>query len=675
MLKGWTALVLLHSWLPCLIMLEPFIHKDQYTLQKIKVRYRFLRKPKTKQWLIQFGSQAKVGVIQYRGLLESGTESLHLQGQIIGAQLKQQEKQIGTWASTDPVERLKWFPAGFKAAQNKARARMIPRPSGQAGRGVEKGGYHLQSEMGLEGDDKRYNRQCRMVNRYVQGFFSVSRPIPEQDRGRVAQMIKLVQKDIPYFQKFEDGWPIRDITRTYLSNEQPAGGMISRRKLVPANPKQKSKRKAAVKFVPEEADGEDDELELSDAPANSKKTPPAIVKPRKKANTQMVLSDSDHEEEDDDLDILVKSLDKKKRKVELEKSTTATKSDSDLDSDAESSKKTKETHLPLTWDDLPPKCPLFSVLILFLLSRRQELKVANGPKAPGTTIPKGLSLLEAEICIAIEQESRRKVVLRLGSDRNWLKDIDFEDLRLRIGDMEADILKLFTDPTALHECPIWTDFLTAIEFKLFALLNQKLSSLRTRLQTNIAGNRKCFGKYEPSSDSLLGIDDFTAFVLVPFAATTLILQDLAGLGNLQDALLERNDSKEYGELIHPEDDEDDKVQQLHRQNIMAVRRLQNQREPEQEEPEQDNAPESLKIRIRPPTTVPDEEIALDELTSPKQKKHVVAVPKKPKKPTPQPRKKVSYDFCKCMPATIWCRLPHTLVHVYNTLEVTAGGSY
>ncbi|KAJ6592041.1 hypothetical protein DFH09DRAFT_1073112 [Mycena vulgaris] len=402
------------------------------------------------------------------------------------AQLKQQDKQIGTWASTDPVERLKWFPAGFKAAQNKARARMIPRPSGQAGRGVGKGGYHLQLEMGLEGDDEKYNRQCRMVKRYVQEFLSVSRPISEQDRGRVAQMIKLVQKDIPYFQKFEDGWLIRDITRTYLSNEQTrrwndikaeshAWGEDSdddAPQLIPANPKQKSERKAAVKFVPEEADNEDDELELSDAPTNSKK-----------AKTQMVLSDSDHEEEDDDLEILVKSLNKKKRKVELEKSTTVTKSDSDLDSDAESSKKTKETDLPLTWDDLPPKCP--SVLcsdslpaepvprILSLFIRRQELKVPNGPKAPGTTIPKGLSLLEAEICIAIEQESRCKLALRLGSDRNWLKDIDFEDLRLRIGDMEADILKLFTDPIALHECPIWTDFVTAIEFKLFAFAKAK----------------------------------------------------------------------------------------------------------------------------------------------------------------------------------------------------------
>ncbi|KAJ7211540.1 hypothetical protein B0H12DRAFT_387495 [Mycena haematopus] len=33
-------------------------------------------------------------------------------------------------------------------------------------------------------------------------------------------MIALIQKDIPFFSRFENGWPIRDIARTYLSNEQ-----------------------------------------------------------------------------------------------------------------------------------------------------------------------------------------------------------------------------------------------------------------------------------------------------------------------------------------------------------------------------------------------------------------------------------------------------------------------
>ncbi|KAJ6602587.1 hypothetical protein DFH09DRAFT_1068972 [Mycena vulgaris] len=97
------------------------------------------------------------------------------------------------------------------------------------------------------GDGIGGGRQKRMVKRYVQEFLSTSQPISEQDRGRVAQMIKL---------------------------------------LMPANPKQKSKRKVAVKFVPEEADNEDDELELLDAPTNSKPNWDYSGRPDQKAWTR-----------------------------------------------------------------------------------------------------------------------------------------------------------------------------------------------------------------------------------------------------------------------------------------------------------------------------------------------------------------------------------------------------
>ena len=83
---------------------------------------------------------------------------------------------------------------------------------------------------------------------------------------------------------------------------------------------------------------------------------------------------------------------------------------------------------------------------------------------------------------------------------------------------------------------------------------------------------KRFDTYDPTSN-LLSLADFTAFILVPFAATALILQDIPGLDTLPNAISERNNSKEYGLLIHPEDDDESEVQEIHRQNLLAIRRV------------------------------------------------------------------------------------------------------
>ncbi|KAJ7233570.1 hypothetical protein B0H12DRAFT_169097 [Mycena haematopus] len=115
---------------------------------------------------------------------------------------------------------------------------LIPRPKGQAGRGSgsRSGGYNLQEAMGLKDSDEDYNRRSRIVKRYIHEYLSVFKPISQQESGRVSKMIALVscsilsrhvftclvqiQKDIPFFSRFENGWPIRDIARTYLSNEK-----------------------------------------------------------------------------------------------------------------------------------------------------------------------------------------------------------------------------------------------------------------------------------------------------------------------------------------------------------------------------------------------------------------------------------------------------------------------
>ena len=151
--------------------------------------------------------------------------------------------------------------ASMKKAHKKKRKQLIPRPNGQAGRSAEKGGYNLQEEMGLGDDDERYNRlfvgqlkhhPISLVLSYASSTIAHRQAIhprvsvrlqnrirPGERKSleancagvfpvsvtRHADLLNQVQNDITFFKKYEGGWPIRDIIRTYLSNEQTRRGV------------------------------------------------------------------------------------------------------------------------------------------------------------------------------------------------------------------------------------------------------------------------------------------------------------------------------------------------------------------------------------------------------------------------------------------------------------------
>ncbi|KAJ7671303.1 hypothetical protein DFH06DRAFT_1365968 [Mycena polygramma] len=179
------------------------------------------------------------------------------------------------------------------ARKRKHREMLIPRPKGQAGRSVEHGGYNLQTVIGLDGDDERYNRLHRMVKRYIHENLSVFHSLRDQESGRVRKMILVVKKEIPFFQDFEQGWPIRDMARVYLSNEQ-----TRRRKdeeaeskaepaAVSSGEEEPARKKAkTARFAESEDEDADDEL-VAAVPKKKK----AAGKPTRPAE-----SDNDHDE-------------------------------------------------------------------------------------------------------------------------------------------------------------------------------------------------------------------------------------------------------------------------------------------------------------------------------------------------------------------------------------------
>ncbi|KAJ7928688.1 hypothetical protein B0H13DRAFT_1860262 [Mycena leptocephala] len=94
---------------------------------------------------------------------------------------------------------------------------------------------------------EEYLRKCRMVKCYVQEHLSVFHSISEQETGRVARLIALVQQKMPYFQRFEKGWPIHAMARMYLSNEQT---------------RRRADEKAEQNSLEGESDADDEEVAL-----------------------------------------------------------------------------------------------------------------------------------------------------------------------------------------------------------------------------------------------------------------------------------------------------------------------------------------------------------------------------------------------------------------------------
>ncbi|KAJ7805956.1 hypothetical protein B0H14DRAFT_3882593 [Mycena olivaceomarginata] len=493
--------------------------------------------------------------------------------------------------------------------------------AGQAGRSAESGGYNVQITLGL--NDKDYNRRWRMIKRYIHEYLSVNSPISQQQTEAVSRMVA------------KHGWPIHDITRIYLSNEQMCKGRDEEAEAraypgaqptttQPSTTAKTVKKKKAVVFInTDDADASDEE----DEPLSKKKPLPK----KKAVKTVHSKTEEDSDKEDDanqnvDADYdddncsstdptkpPIKTLKTalgdimdlseppqnnknkenkppvgKKRKAEelpalagspAKKIKQSIKQDPTLTpppSAKPSAKSSKTDKIPLAWSDLPTTCP--SVFcshplpatpvprLLTLFQRAHDLEKTGGPQA------KGLALTHLEICSAITFKRRRSVVVALGKRRNWPATIDWGDVCTRIfsAPLKKEILDLiifgpqgaFVIESCLRHLVAENEEEHDLETSLFNTIYSIIDKSPGRYGDNY---------YDDSHDSkYLKINDFIAFVLVPFVAVTLIVEDHAPRLDFQDALFEQNNSIEFGELQHPEDDADVAAHKVHHQNILAL---------------------------------------------------------------------------------------------------------
>ncbi|KAK6974249.1 hypothetical protein R3P38DRAFT_2812165 [Favolaschia claudopus] len=250
---------------------------------------------------------------------------------------------------------------------------------------------------------------------------------------------------------------------------------------------------------------------------------------------------------------------------------------------------TETPEAALTWDTLPKTCP--SVMCSDALPREPVAKI--------------LSLFEKR---RAQQKLGGQRLFALGQRRQWLPGFDPQYLARRLVQDELcnSYVRMILEPHHLASQPIWEEFLLAINYKLVAfeglqnkrelpaLLEHRSCGYDSQLWTSgrvldhimpstitnplnlevmlyntvdniVAHDEVNFNYNDFASANHISLEDFVDWILVPYAATRLIMEDL-GYDNYDNASLERLTSKEYGKLFNPEDDFDEAADAVLRAN-------------------------------------------------------------------------------------------------------------
>ncbi|KAJ6582046.1 hypothetical protein B0H19DRAFT_1252188 [Mycena capillaripes] len=212
-------------------------------------------------------------------------------------------------------------------------------------------------------------------------------------------------------------------------------------------------------------------------------------------------------------------------------------------------------------------------------------------------------------------EKRRESLLRLGQQRQWPETIYWNLIQYRIADLKPAILGLLRDSAQLTACAVWDEFILAIDYnldnfyeatnkfdfrkafhskrcgyygpqgelviyscllRLISEFDRDKDQLEQELYSTLHAVVTAYDSQFDWDDTLatsnyLSLDDFTHFILVPFTAASLILDDRPAISTLQDATFEKTNCSEFGELFHLEDVSQPEVDNIHRQNMVAVR--------------------------------------------------------------------------------------------------------
>ncbi|KAJ7266111.1 hypothetical protein C8J57DRAFT_1619421 [Mycena rebaudengoi] len=470
------------------------------------------------------------------------------------------------------------------AETKKKKTKKIPRPSGQAGRG---NGFNLQNAIGLSEKSEHFNRLSRLVRSYSSQYLPTGdKSIQQQDKKTLEKVIAMIKEKITFFQRFEGGWPIRDLIKQHLLNSK------DRRK------RDLEKERKAEEAGFEDMDGGDEEESSDDIDAEDEGEvgEEAVTPddPLPDDDDEFTLDfpdlDSDNLDEeltapvglakgkklalDFDLDDLASTPSPPKKAKTEYKATKKLREKSTVPSGPKSAvfrrarrhplrKKRKAPDSPADNERVPkrtklriPDIPSHEVLELF---RQKHDLLATDPKNT-----KAANQLVLDICCQLTFDTKRTDALLSAKSKGWPLSFDDGILHARVLRLKDEVLSLLSSPAQLSESAIWFRFLEHIGFKLtkdsFGPKGAKImtEAIRQILHQTDASNTLCetltslidvpqdWDRYDPTSN-IIDLDLFIQLVIVPAVATILICQDLKV--DEEEAIVVLTESSDFGDYF------------------------------------------------------------------------------------------------------------------------------
>ncbi|KAK6984359.1 hypothetical protein R3P38DRAFT_2806555 [Favolaschia claudopus] len=274
---------------------------------------------------------------------------------------------------------------------------------------------------------------------------------------------------------------------------------------------------------------------------------------------------------------------------------------------------TETPEAALTWDTLPRTCP--SVMCSDALPCEPVAKVLSlfeKRRAQQKLGDKGVRIIELEICTAITTERRSGFGASSGAGRvvqlpiweEFFLAINYKLVAFEGSQNKRELPALlehrscgYTDtrisgpiyPAVTHTNSLQIHiFLIPVtfghdEYLITSCLRRFISTITDPLNLEVmlyntvdnivAHDEVNFNYNDFASANHISLEDFVDWILVPYAATRLIMEDL-GYDNYDNASLERlTSTEEYGELFNPEDDFDEAADAVLRANARETRKL------------------------------------------------------------------------------------------------------
>ncbi|KAF7966503.1 hypothetical protein HWV62_38098 [Athelia sp. TMB] len=498
------------------------------------------------------------------------------------AQMNDLETQISVQKALNPVAARELSDKRAREPASARKSELIPKPSGQKNR--TKGGYSLRDAMGLTGDEnkKKYDALQGVVRKFAAQYFNTDYCLSSNPELRVCQVIALIQTDQPFFKDYEDGWPVRDMLQTYLTNTSYKAK--ARQAALQGDKENTPAQEALLSFDDDlcSSNQEEEKEGYTETTLQGLVEPPLPLKPVVGSRCKNVAPKRPLEDEQKSSPLV-----KKQRKVTLTMPELQLR-DVSLSPDRISEDDGKSP-LTFTWSelDIPFTCPQWECdhtipanLPNFLVNMFRDLALLIHD---GGEDAKGAAMLTLKICMALAI-FRRAEHARRAAEAMGYADLDLPGIVPFVRGMKADLDTLVFTVAGKERRFIWKNLLEELDdmgSNLMALEKGKNNFIELDMQARPGGygprgaaiiENTLMSLYGPTDFSTSAIAPlsfriFAKYILIPHVAIALIIKDENNECDEETGAWEQMVRRaDHGAAIHPLKDDDPEIEEIFKDN-------------------------------------------------------------------------------------------------------------